>query len=303
MPTRIALIMLLVLIVPPSRASAQNETPATLRQRITQLERENETLRARIDELAARLDELQGENRALRRSLLEASRGTPEAGTPSPEQTEPGETAAPVQPVPGGGREPLSSPDSLFVALVLDHAETISQIDGQDQEAIRKRVQDWTRSARRRFSGQTEWLLRLEPIEMVETDRAEPPRKLAMATVLDPATQDALSIPFPIEVPDRFHARLVGPRQGPSDGQGDGQGGGRGGEKSLWISRVQMEAKPVFEPERAEAGPFNYPPFIGPYAGFGCTVQMLSLSAITPEEARLRAPPVQPDPEKAPVDR
>lgn len=296
MPTRIALIVLLALIVPPPPVVAQNETPATLRQRITQLERENETLRARIDELAARLEELQGENRALRRSLLKASRGTPEAGTPTPPvQTEPREPDAPAQPVSSGGREPLSSPDALFVALVLDHADTVSEIDSQDQEALRDRAKEWTLSSRRRFSGQTEWLLTLVPIEVVESDRADPPRKIAMATVLDKATLEAISTPFPIEVPERFHARLVGPRLSPGSGQGE--------EKMLWISRVQMEARPLYEPERAEPGPFNYPPYIGPYSGFGYTVQMLSLSPITPEEARLRAPPAQPDPEKAPVDR
>jgi hypothetical protein len=247
---------------------AQGESPAELRQQVERLTAENLSLKGELDSLRARLDALVREGEALRRLLV--SRGTPAPG-PGGAPSEPGSASG------GITADPYSSPDALFVALLVDYAEHRAAVPeaGDDAERERRRVRAWTQGVPKRFTGQSNWLTR---IELAEDAEARPPRP-ALVTVLHPATLEAMGEAFFMEIPERFVARMR--RPGEQDAPAP--------ESALWELGVQVQARPVFDPGRDRPGPFDYPRLIGPYAGFDFRVEVLSVAALTLEEARKRA--------------
>ncbi|MBZ0171875.1 MAG: hypothetical protein K8E66_05800, partial [Phycisphaerales bacterium] len=116
MHRRLPLLLLMFTMILPGSARAQADTPASLRQQITQLAREIETLRAELEALRSEHLALLGENESLRKSL--AGRA-PAALSPEPGKTPVIELAgSPADPglTSSLSREPLASPDALFVA-------------------------------------------------------------------------------------------------------------------------------------------------------------------------------------------
>lgn len=261
-----ALVMLLAGVGVP--VLAQGESPAELRQQVERLTAENLALMGELESLRARLDALVREGEGLRRLL--AARGSPAPVA--------GEASSDAAGAPGGiSADPFSSPDALFVALLLDYAELRAGAPNgsDDVENERRRVRAWTQGVPKRFTGQSDWLTRIEFVEEAET---RTPRT-ARVTVLHPATLEAMGESFFVELPERFVARMR--RPGEKDAPAP--------EPVLWQLRVQMQARPVFDRERDRPGPFDYPRFIGPYAGFDFRVEVLGIASLTLEEARKRA--------------
>lgn len=265
---RRALSMMFLIGALGAASFAQGESPAELRQEAERLTRENQAIQSELDALRARLDAMIRENEALRRLL--AARGTtaPSVGAPS---GSPGGQAG------GIAADPYSSPDALFVALLLDYAEhrDAAAPSEEDAESERRRVRAWTQGVPRRFTGTGEWLTR---VEFVEREDPREPYK-AWVTVLHPGTLEAIGEPPLLEIPERFAVRML---KGPAKDA-------PAASSTLWQLRVQMQARPVFDRERDEAGPFDYPRFLGPYAGFGYRVDLLGINALSEDEARRRA--------------
>ena len=280
----LCLILFALALAAVTPASGQTETPASLRQQIGQLERENETLRAELEDVQARFEALRREVESLRRAL---------ASTKGPSlQTE--TTTTPDGPLSAVGRasplsfsrEPLASPDSLFVSLVLDYREQLGEVSIDDSaDTARRRVRGWTKTVGERFSGQTEWLTSVQLLNS-QADRA---RHMVLVTILDPATLDAIQAPLPLEMPEKFSTRVEKTLETPGEAQGEKNG------PPLWKLRVRMDALPRFDPDRVAPGPFNYPPYIGPFAGFAYSVQILGVGPITPDEVKRAFPIDEPD--------
>lgn len=271
-------------------ARGQADTPAALRQRITELERQVETLKAELASLRAEHRATLIENRSLRRSLADAK---------APAATDATGNAPPASGQPAGGqtdassvtRDPLASPDDLYVALVLDYHEQIGEIDVSDANGLAtlsRRALAWTKSAHERLSGQSEWLTRLVKLE--ETgDRDSRP---AWITILDPATLAPIGGALEVDIPIKFVPRIENEIH-PPDGSPPKQ--------LLWKLSVQVSADPVHQPDRSRPGPFNYPKFIGPFAGFGYSVKVQAMGPVTPEDAKKAY--IESKPGEPPVDR
>ena len=299
-------VVVLALLVMSIPTQAQPDSPAAMRQRIVTLEDELESLKTRLESAVAERDRLRVEIEQLRRAMVEGQApatqpstrpATRPTGTPTsspydaPQQTPatPGEDAPAVS-VPSSAlsREPLDSPDALFVALLLDYRESLSSELPAGQEPEPDAVKDWIDELSKTYEGTADWLVR---IDAVVKERQRPGdsrrdadlRRQVLATVLDPATTAPISRPAMITIPRRFDGRFP---ERLSEG-----------EVMYAAMRVNVEATCVHQPGRLNEGPFNYPPFLGPHAGFGYAVDIVGLKFETFEDIRkrMRATPAKSD--------
>jgi len=263
----------------------QGESPAALRQEVRALRLEVESLTTRLSELQAEHEAALAEIERLRRVIAVRGRrtGMPGSTDGGPAGATPGKPGAGVPERWSGQMDPLSSPEALYVAVSVSYSEAIW--DKAPADALKGNedawlpdpgdVRAWAAAVADRLEGQSEWLTRLALLEAEEPDE---PRR-ALVTVLDPATLGAISEPFRVEIPERFAGRIEN-----ETARAEGEG-----ETLLWRLLVTVRPEPVFDPARERAGPFNYPLFIGPYAGFDFDVKIRGVGVLTESEARERA--------------
>ncbi len=267
-------------------APAQPDTPAALRQQIDRLQQQIDALRAELDALRESNTRLTSENEALRRALAERE---PIAGGAENTGEDARAPRAPHSPAAGHGVPPLpakapmrfkasASPDALFIALVIEYAETFRDMpitDEASEKARGRAVLEWTKSVRATSRSRPTWLTRI-------TDLGGPDdrnNRTARVTILDPISLEPIADPFRLTIPEKFAKRLADAR--PKNN--------RDGPAPLWKMHVEMKAMPVYQPGRLTPGPFDYPRFIGPFAGFGYAVEILSISPISPGDAAKEA--------------
>lgn len=274
---QLTLAILFMISVP---ASAQPDSPAAMRQRIATLEDELESLKSRLDAVTDERDRLKIEIEQLRQAMVDGGASLP-ASVPAPRQrqAEPGDSPPSTVPISALSREPLDSPDALFIALLLDYRETLLESDAPGVIPDANAVGDWVEDASKKYEGTTNWLVRIDGIvrnEKGPDGRPNPkdtPRRM-LATVLDPTSAAPISRPAMVTIPRRFDGRFP-------DRLGEG-------EVLYADMRVKVEADCVHQPGRLNEGPFNYPPFLGPHAGFGYTVDIVGLKFETFEDIRVR---------------
>ncbi|MEM0982542.1 MAG: hypothetical protein AAGI17_01185 [Planctomycetota bacterium] len=242
------------------QAAAQNTmSPAELR-------RELEQERVRAERAEQRVAQLEAELQALRAELAAMRQG----GTPQrvrPAGVAPSGGSSGQAPVPG---DPLASPSSLFFAMQLSYEQATS-FDGRPEPSERdvlNAVRDWTRDARRELSGLSEWLVQLRAAEMTEGTNL-PAFAEASMTVLDRRSLRPIGSPIRVQVPGRFRSRVS-----------------EAGEHAYFLLDARVQAAPVFNANREEAGIFNFPLLIGPYAEFGFDLDWQRLRPIDEDEAR-----------------
>jgi len=275
-------------------ALAQGESAAVLRQELEGARRELMTLRAELEALRAEHAEALSTIERMRLAMARGSGGESRGGAPGGgdrsrqpgNDTQGSDTPANTPEGLGGGRavvfDPYSSPGALFVAASVSYSEKIW--DSAPEDAGRGwlpepgAVREWTAAVRREIRGRAEWLTRVRLVEM--EDDAESQR--AMVTILDPRTLEPMEEAFAVDVPDRFVGRF---EDAPASEPGEKNPGGA----VLFELLVETGAAPVFQPGRAERGPFNYPRFIGPYAGFGFDVVIRGVGVLSEAEARAAA--------------
>ncbi len=281
--------------------SAQPDSPAAMRQQIATLEDELESLRARLATLSSERDRLRIEVEQLRRAMIE---GSPDSTThpPSaaPGTTQENRTPGQMQdqladgppdsvPISALSQDPLDSPDALFVALLLDYRETFASDPSAGGLPEPEAVADWIASAADEYEGPTAWLVRIdgivrdEKVTPAEGVERKAPRRM-LATVLDPVTLMPKSRATMIDIPRRLDGRFP-ERLEP-------------GEVLFAEMRVKVAAACLHQPTRETQGAFDYPPFLGPYAGFGYTVDIVGLKFAEFAELRSRAKTTPP-----PTDR
>lgn len=287
----VALVTLFAIGLP---TRAQPDSPAAMRERIATLEGEVAQLKTQLESAVTERDRLKAEIEQLRQAMVRGRSPSSEptiTTVPAPRQTraQPGEDGSPqAVPMSALSREPLDSPDALFVALLLDYRESLL---GDAPDAVKPApdaVKAWIDEASKTYEGTTDWLVRIDGIVEDRKGPAEAsrntdlPRRM-LVTVLDPASAKPISRPAMITIPRRFDARF--PDRLAS------------GEVLYADMRVKMEAACVHQPGRLNEGPFNYPPFLGPHAGFGYTIDIVGLKFETYEDIRdrMRAMPTTSD--------
>lgn len=289
MPRSILLLPLIVPILLTYSAQAQTDSPPALRQQITRLTRQIDSLKAELEALRTEHQASLAENERLRRALAGHENAELES-PPLPPQ-------APAHPNILNAtlsRDPLASPDALFVALVLDFREHIGQIDLADEtkeNEVKRRARAWAGSVADTFSGQTNWLTRLRLLDPVDDQTG----RTAIIEILDPASLAPITSPFTIGVPQKFIPRMEREINPPHAADTDDR------TPPLWKLRVQMSARPVHQPDRLAPGPFDHPRFVGPFTGFGYTARIIGVGPITLEEAE--AAIAERDDGKPPVER
>jgi hypothetical protein len=272
----LAIAILLGTLVPVGTARAQPDSPATMRQRVAELEDQLAEVRAELGRIAAERDRLRAEVDRLRRAVAPGVTNAPQQGQPPR-----GDPARPSVPVSALSQDPLASPDALFVALLLDYRESFTGDPAASSLPDEDAVGQWVREMRGDLSGPARWLVSIDRLVRDERTPDRPARLRANATVLDNGNARPISRPVLIEIPKRMEARFpdaIAP-----------------GETLFAELRVKVGAAPVFQPGRQNAGPFDYPPFIGPYAGFAYDLDIAGLRFIDDAEiAALREQPSAP---------
>lgn len=240
-------------------AGAQSGSPT-----LNQLRRENEALRQRVDQLEAQLDrsrqtievlteqieELNGEMRRLR-TRLERSGG----GEAMEEDT--GEAAAEEPSFAEVDLEaPLASPESMIASLQATYAEALSgrafDTDGDLGRYVRE-VRRWARDQRRRVRGDAEWLIEVTAVLNDDPGGVEVEYRVVDQETLLPYSERLFTLELPARV-SRFFLRSA--------------------DRPLWLVRGMVRAEPRVELEREEAGFFDFPAFIGPFAEFGFELEV-----------------------------
>ncbi len=264
--TRVLPLALLLLMSLSPWADAQPDSPAALRQTVVELEGRVAALRAQLATITAERDQLLAEIARLRAAIIPGS----DPAAPRQEQAKPTDGARPSVPVSALSQDPLASPDALFVALLLDYRERFTTDPTAPKLPEPDAVREWTREMRSAYEGPTTWLVAIEAIVREQKDRDRAGGLRALATVLDTGTGTPISRPVMIPVPKRMEARFpesVTP-----------------GETLHAELRVKMNATPVFQASRETVGPFDYPPYIGPYAGFAYELDIVGLRFLDDSE-------------------
>ncbi|GAB4384280.1 MAG: hypothetical protein Kow0022_06360 [Phycisphaerales bacterium] len=284
-----ALMALLASLSP--RATAQDETPAelrneisTLREQIAVLEDERaklveqlESLKAENAELASRLESALKHNRQLEAQL--AARPT-QAEPSSPAQPDLSPTPAPQQPTQAPiPTDPLGSPESLCRALIEAYARAFPVAPASTDSArtdYRRRLQQWIGSITQAYQGQTKWRMVISEIRPRGRDRdAE-----ARFQVIDPNTGLPIGRSFLGVIPARMFLKIDNPDVA-----------------QLWDVTLNVTPRLEINPQRLTPGAFNYPPFIGPMVEFHFDMDWVGMRRVTQPDAPT---PDRPQPQGTP---
>jgi hypothetical protein len=259
----------------PARAQAQGD-----------LRRENQSLRAQLDELqkelaAARKEiaDLRAENDRLRAQLAERGPG---AGPTTLPPLEPG-------PVSIDETNMRASPRALFNHVVLSYQKEMRGLPTGDEPSHPDRgnylraLDQWVRRTKRELHGPVEWRVRVLDDLAILGEGFQ-----LKLEAIDPETGTVLGDPFLTMVSKALATRMD--RMGTPIVKG-----GVFVVKGTAVPRIEVN------PTRESAGPFDNPRFIGPFAEYSITVVAEAL--IDPARMPARRPPKTGEDEKpAPGD-
>ncbi len=159
--------------------------------------------------------------------------------------------------------DPMLSPASLMAELRRQYFEAFPDPlpEGAEQRAAQlAAIEQWTRKAARELRGRPTWIVRF-------TDLTERPdgRFEAKMQVVEESSGLPIGDAFVTEIPRAYVSRV------------------REAEFDRWKLTLGFDAAPKFNGERLDPGIFNSPPFIGPGAEFGFTLNWRGLSGVRPE--------------------
>jgi len=252
---------------------------------LAQAERQQASARPADDEAARRIRELEDQNASLRRQVvnlqaqLDRLRGL---------DTSVSSDAAPL--------DPYASPSSLLLELRRRYARELGDVPRAtptQQQRFEQQAERWCEKVRSDIRGRTRWLAVVTDVRVPE--RGEPD---ALIRVLDEFTHrplgEAVRLPVTRTIADRFESlrrahELNYNRSDPSEIPG----------LAFSISTLVL-AQPVFNPERVDAGVFNYPPIVGQCVEFGMRLDIDSVGPVElerekPAPAKRSAPPADLD--------
>jgi len=251
-------------------AMGQSESPAELRRQLESVTAERDALVQRVAALEARVAALEGERDALlaRVEALEADNERLRQNTPPSNAAE----AADEHPPPRTD-DPLASRRSLMEALRDSYEKRFTDAGtGEPIEPTPEEVEAWAEQQARDFSGFRTWTVRLDPLLDSSGKVPTGGPRLASVRFIHSASLEPMGPPFTAEVPSRFFPRIADREPG-----------------SLWSLTGQMTAIPPVDPTRVQRGPFDHPPFIGPYAEFDFDLSWRRLIPETEDALKARA--------------
>ena len=275
-----------------SLAHAQDASPAELRREIEALRAQIDLLTEEREEILANSRRLQDETNHLRNALaaseslvaslteqlnqarrhtkpVEDSPSTPEpAQTPtqSPAETpaQPPQAQTPIQ--------PLSSPESMRLALERSHRETFPALDLSSQAATleyRRKLDQWITSVKRSMRGQTRWRIIVSDVAPKPTDRT----LSARIQVVQSDSLIPIGPSFITTIPSRLATRFT-----------------PGNPPELWELTLAVAPDPIINERRLEPGPFNHPEWIGPMIEFSFTMDWIGLRKLNPQNPSAPTP-------------
>jgi hypothetical protein len=238
---------MLALLVTVGAASAQSDADVRrenerLRTQVSDLQRELEAARNRIEQLEREVEKL--------RQLLAAA---PPISVTSPADG----------PVSIDESLPHASPRALLRTIKESYMATLLDFDpGEPDSRLRaaylRELGKWVRRVNREMKAPIKWHVRV-------TERAVAPREIPSLEVVavDPETDTALGEAFPVTLSQATVRQL---RQLE-----------RRGPLGVMVLKGVLIPEVVVNPQRDEAGLFDKPQFVGPFAEFGFFVEASSL--------------------------
>jgi len=233
------------LFLPLTEAVAQSEQELRreveqLRERNRELERELQAARQQIQTLEQAVERLSDRLRALRDDR--------------PDEDDEFEEEVTVD-----ESDPHASPRAMFRAMQESYRETLGDMDigeaaGRQRSIYLRSVERWRARINRDMRGSVAWHVRV-----LESEESRAGYRLKVQAI-DPKTAAALGEPFELELPRRVARRyeqLVERRQAETLAL-----------QGVLIPDVQVNS------ERHEAGAFNVPPLIGPFAEFNFRIEV-----------------------------
>lgn len=282
--------VLAVLLASP--AFGQGVSADELRREIDRLLRQNQALSAQVADQTRRLDALAAENKKLQ-DELQATRArpampsvvSPQVPTVPDAPMPPPELRAPVP------ADPLASPASMLAELSKRYeAElaTMSVATPRDQAEYEKLAKRWCDLTSDRMRGSRQWLMTFRDWRDADpkaSPAAPSPTISVLCRVIDEASGLPIGEPFRREMSvsylDRFErqARLFAEGKAP---------------EPRWMVSVMPIAKPVFNAERLEPGPYNEPPFIGRQIEFTYDIDWRGMTLWKPDQPSTTPAPASP---------
>jgi len=260
---------LCLMLCATATTSAQDSPPS-----VSELRRENEQLRVRIDELEAQLarsqqsiDQLLEQVRQLNAQVAELKKDLDARREPAEGDTSPEETDSPPQPeqtyadLPASA--PFAAPETMFRAVRDSYEEVFGEVttpfeSSDARNRYQRDAEAWSKSLKRSLRSQIEWTIE---VRRIITSEREP--LTIEYRALDAATRLPYSDRvFTMQVPARFERRILQDR-----------------DAKYWQLRGVAGAALIINRERESIGFFDVRPFVGPYVEFGID---LTVSSIVP---------------------
>ncbi len=273
-------------------ATAQDASPAELRREIEALRAEVAILTEEREALLANARRLQEETHHLRDALAaseslvaslteqlnQARRHAKPAeespSTPEPAQT-PSQSPAETNPQPPHAQtplQPLSSPESMRLALERSHRETFPALDLSSELATleyRRKLDQWITSVKRSMRGQTRWRIIISEVATKAADRT----LSARMQVVHWDSFLPIGPSFITTVPSRMANRFT-----------------PGNPPELWELTLAVAPEPIINERRLEPGPFNHPEWIGPMIEFSFSMEWVGLRKLNPQNPSAPSP-------------
>lgn len=283
------LTLLIALLVSSTAASAQpiDPSPDQLRREVDRLVKRNDELNIRLSDQSKQIERLTTEKReftaqierlnaeiANLKSQITQLQAAKLAEPPKPSQPTPA-SAAPTSPSAPIPDDALASPASMLAALKRSHAEGFKDWPHDSKpeaEAYALAAEDWCERLAKVWRGERTWLVRLSDWR---SDEFAPPSVLIR--LIDPGTGLVIGEPFRREIPRKFIERLDRRQRLVDSGHAP---------DLPWVARVFVVARPQFNAERNEVGPYDEPAFIGHQVEFAYELQWRSLYLSKAEPAR-----------------
>ncbi len=191
-----------------------------------------------------------------------------------------GPTTLPAPPVSIDESIPSASPRALLRAMKESYREATLDLEMGDprtapgrrqQAAYVRAVETWAKRIRRELKTAVEWTVQIVPM----THQTREPGEL-LVWALDPVTGTRLGDSFMVRLNKATRHKL-------------GQLAERA-ELDELVLRGVLLPQVTINLDRHEVGPFDNPPFIGPYAEFGLIVESSSLSLPHPQQNPPKTP-------------
>jgi hypothetical protein len=268
-----SLAMLILLAAAPATGSAQSDHELRqenqrLATQVRDLQAELAAARAQMTEMQKQIDQLRVQLADTIDSLKAAARQPAPAPTPLP-----GAPPAKPEVVTIDESIPNASPRALLNALSESYREALGGLpigdditrDGRKNRSLYlQRVEQWAAAASRHFRAQIEWTV------MVTTAPPLPAGTIVEVQAVDPQTRVRLGRPFRLDIARHQMERL---RLLEDLGKLD-----------LLLLRGIVEPRIVISRDLEYAGPFDAGRYIGPFAEFGFSINIKSVTGVREPE-------------------